>query len=87
VIRGGCDPIPLDKGGPVLGVLPGSAYESARIHLQTGDVLLQRLARIVSSHLQQTPSELIDTIYASVIEFQGTSVLADDLTLVVLKVL
>jgi len=40
VIRGGCDPIPLDKGGPVLGVLPGSAYESARIHLQTGDVLL-----------------------------------------------
>jgi sigma-B regulation protein RsbU (phosphoserine phosphatase) len=48
---------------------------------------VQRLARIVSSHLQQTPSELIDTIYASVIEFQGTSVLADDLTLVVLKVL
>ena len=106
VIRGGCDPIPLDKGGPVLGVLSGSAYESARIHLETGDVLLlftdgvveaqnpageeysvQRLARIVSSHLQQTPSELIDTIHASVIEFQGTSVLADDLTLVVLKVL
>jgi len=51
------------------------------------NISVQRLARIVSSHLQQTPSELIDTIYASVIEFQGTSVLADDLTLVVLKVL
>ncbi len=106
VIRGGCDPIPLNKGGPVLGVLPGSAYESAKIDLRGGDVLVlftdgvveaqnpageeysvKRLARIVSSNLQQNPGELIKTIHASVTEFQGTSVLADDLTLVVLKIL
>jgi serine phosphatase RsbU (regulator of sigma subunit) len=41
----------------------------------------------VSSNLHQNPGELIETIHASVIEFQGTSVLADDLTLVVLKIL
>jgi len=47
----------------------------------------QRLARIVSSHLQQSPSELIETIYASVSDFRETTLLADDLTLVVLKTL
>jgi serine phosphatase RsbU (regulator of sigma subunit) len=41
----------------------------------------------VSSNLQQNPGELIKTIHASVTEFQGTSVLADDLTLLVLKIL
>ena len=30
VIRAGTDPSPLDKGGPVLGVLPNSHYESRR---------------------------------------------------------
>ena len=106
VIRDGRDPIPLDKGGPVLGMLPGSEYESEEITLQTGDVLVlftdgvveaqnpageeysvKRLASVVSSHLQQSPGELIEAIHASVIEFRGTSVLADDLTLVVLKTL
>ena len=90
----------------MLGVLPGSAYESAKIDLCGGDVLVlftdgvveaqnpageeysvKRLARIVSSNLQQNPGELIKAIHASVTEFQGTSVLADDLTLVVLKIL
>ena len=106
VIRDGRDPIPLDKGGPVLGVLLGAGYESELVNLQTGDVLVlftdgvveaqnpageeysaKRLASIVSSHLQQRPGELIETIHASVIGFQGTSVLADDLTLIVLKTL
>jgi sigma-B regulation protein RsbU (phosphoserine phosphatase) len=104
LIRGCRDPIPLDKGGPVLGVLPGAGYESEQIDLRTGDVLVlftdgvveaqnpageeysaKRLAGIVSSHLQQSPGELIETILASVVQFQGTTVLADDLTLVVLK--
>jgi sigma-B regulation protein RsbU (phosphoserine phosphatase) len=90
----------------VLGVLPGSGYESEQIDLRTEDVLVlftdgvveaqnpageeysaKRLARIVSSHLQQSPRELIETILASVIQFQGTTVLADDFTLVVLKTL
>ena len=47
----------------------------------------QRLVGIVSSHLQQSPAELIETIYASVSDFRETTVLADDLTLVVLKTL
>jgi serine phosphatase RsbU (regulator of sigma subunit) len=41
----------------------------------------------VSSHLQQSPGELIETIHASVIQFRQTTVLADDFTLVVLKTL
>jgi phosphoserine phosphatase RsbU/P len=90
----------------VLGMLPGSGYESEQINLQTGDVLVlftdgvveaqnpageeysvKRLASVVSSHLQQSPGQLIEAIHASVIEFRGTSVLSDDLTLVVLKTL
>jgi len=104
VIRAGTDPSPLDKGGPVLGVLPDSHYESAKISLRQGDVLVlytdgaveaenpageqysvERLSRTVSLHLQQNASELIETIYTSVIEFRQTTSLADDLTLVLLK--
>ena len=104
VIRAGTDPSPLDKGGPVLGVLPDSHYESAKISLRQGDVLVlytdgaveaenpageqysvERLSRTVSLHLQQNASELIETIYTSVIEFRQTTTLADDLTLVLLK--
>jgi sigma-B regulation protein RsbU (phosphoserine phosphatase) len=45
----------------------------------------QRLAKVVISHLEQSPGELITTIHSSVVEFVGTPQLADDLTLVVLK--
>ena len=104
VIRAGTDPSPLDKGGPVLGVLPNSHYESEKISLRQGDVLVlytdgaveaenpageqysaERLSRTVSLHLQQNASELIETIYTSVIQFRKTTSLADDLTLVLLK--
>jgi serine phosphatase RsbU (regulator of sigma subunit) len=106
VIRDGQEPILLNKGGPVLGVVPGCDYESARIDLETGDVVVlftdgvveaespageeysaRRLATTVSSHLQQNPGELVDTILASVTEFRGTDMRADDLTLVVMKTL
>ena len=40
LIRAGTDPSPLDKGGPVLGVLPDSNYESEKITLRQGDVLV-----------------------------------------------
>jgi phosphoserine phosphatase RsbU/P len=46
-----------------------------------------RLAKIVSSHLQESASELIESIYASVTQFQGTTAQTDDMTLVVLKAL
>jgi Stage II sporulation protein E (SpoIIE)/PAS fold len=39
LLRAGSDPIPLDKGGPV-GVLPNSDYESDKIDLRHGDVLV-----------------------------------------------
>jgi sigma-B regulation protein RsbU (phosphoserine phosphatase) len=106
LIRAGADPIPLDKGGLVLGLLPGADYESDKVELRPGDVLVlytdgtveaenpageqystQRLATVVSSHLQQSPRELIETIHASVVEFAGTPQLADDLTLLVVKTL
>jgi sigma-B regulation protein RsbU (phosphoserine phosphatase) len=106
VIRSCQDAISLDKGGPVLGVLPGSGYESEQIDLRTGDVLVlftdgvveaqnpageeysaKRLTKIVSSNLEQSPGELIDTIHASITQFRETTALADDLTLVVLKTL
>jgi sigma-B regulation protein RsbU (phosphoserine phosphatase) len=106
LVRAGADPNPLDRGGPVLGVLPNSKYESDRIALNRGDVLAlytdgiveaespageqystTRLARIVGSHLQDSASELIESIYSSVIQFQGTTAQADDMTLVVLKAL
>jgi len=104
LIRDGLSPFGLDKGGPVLGLLPGADYETGRVDLHIGDVLVlytdgvveaenpegeeysaQRLARIVGSHLQQHPSELIETIYASIGDFRETTLLADDFTLVVLK--
>jgi serine phosphatase RsbU (regulator of sigma subunit) len=98
LIRDGLSPITLDKGGPVLGLLPGADYETGRVDLHIGEVLVlytdgvveaeysaQRLARIVGSHLQQGPSELIETIYASIGDFRETTLLADDFTLVVLK--
>jgi sigma-B regulation protein RsbU (phosphoserine phosphatase) len=106
LIRAGTDPSPLDKGGPVLGVLPDSKYESAKISLRQGDVLVlytdgaveaenpageqysaERLSKTVGSHLQQNASELIETIYGSVTQFRETKALADDLTLVVVKML
>jgi sigma-B regulation protein RsbU (phosphoserine phosphatase) len=90
----------------VLGLLPGADYESDKVELRPGDVLVlytdgtveaenpageqystQRLATVVSSHLQQSPRELIETIHASVVEFAGTPQLADDLTLLVVKTL
>lgn len=104
LIRASRDPSQLDKGGPVLGVLPNSRYDSERISLCRGDVLVlytdgaveaenpageqysaERLSRTVSLHLQQNASELIETIYASVIQFREAPSLADDLTLVLLK--
>ena len=106
LIRAGAEPIPLDKGGLVLGLLPGADYESDKVVLRPGDVLVlytdgtveaenpageqystQRLATVVSSHLQQSPRDLIDTIYDSVVEFSGTPQLADDVTLLVVKTL
>ena len=106
LIRAGTDPSPLDKGGPVLGVLPDSKYESAKISLRQRDVLVlytdgaveaenpageqysaERLSKTVGSHLQQNASELIETIYGSVTPFRETKALADDLTLVVVKML
>lgn len=104
LIRAGTEPRLLEKGGPVLGVLPDSNYESEAISLWRGDVLVlytdgaveaenpageqysaERLSRTVSLHSEQPAGELIETIYASVIQFRETSSLADDLTLVVLK--
>ena len=106
LIRASLDPILLDKGGPVLGLLPPADYQSDKIELRPGDVLVlytdgtveaenpageeysaRRLATVVSSHLDQSPSELITTIHASVVEFAETPQLADDLTLLVLKTL
>lgn len=46
-----------------------------------------RLATIVSSHLQESADQLIESIYASVIQFRGAAPQADDMTLVTLKAL
>ena len=88
----------------MLGVLPNSHYESEKISLRQGDVLVlytdgaveaenpageqysaERLSKTVSLHLQQNASQLIETIYTSVIQFRRPTSLADDLTLVLLK--
>lgn len=88
----------------MLGLLPDSEYESARIDLRQGDVLIlytdgaveaenpageqysaERLLKTVSLHLHQSASQLVETIYTSVIQFRETTSLADDLTLVLLK--
>ena len=88
----------------MLGVLPDSKYESEKINLRQGDVLVlytdgaveaenpageqysaTRLAKIVIAYPQQNANELVETIYRSITKFRGTKLLADDLTLVVLK--
>ncbi|MGA8441871.1 MAG: PP2C family protein-serine/threonine phosphatase [Candidatus Sulfotelmatobacter sp.] len=40
LLRAGTDPNTLDKGGPVLGVLPNSDYESDTVDLRHGDILV-----------------------------------------------
>jgi sigma-B regulation protein RsbU (phosphoserine phosphatase) len=40
LIRDGLSPIALDKGGPILGLLPGADYETGRVDLHIGDVLV-----------------------------------------------
>jgi sigma-B regulation protein RsbU (phosphoserine phosphatase) len=106
LFRAGKDPTPLDMGGPILGVLPDSDYNSAEIGLHQGDILVlytdgaveaenpareqysaARLASVVSSHMQQTADELIETVHSSVAEFCEGAPLADDLTFVLSKVL
>ena len=106
LVRAGADPNPLERGGPVLGVLPNSKYESDVIALRHGDVLVlytdgvvetesptgeqysaTRLAAIVRSRMQQSANELIESVYASVTQFRGTTPQADDMTLVMLKAL
>jgi len=47
----------------------------------------KRLATIVSSHPQESAEELVESIYSSVTQFRGTTPQADDMTLLVLKVL
>ena len=47
----------------------------------------KRLAAIVSSHPQESAEELVESIYSSVAQFRGTTPQADDMTLLVLKVL
>jgi hypothetical protein len=42
-------------------------------------------SKIASMYSQQSADELVETIYRSITEFRGTKLLADDLTLVVLK--
>ena len=44
-----------------------------------------RLLKTVSLNREQDAGELIETIYTSLIQFRGTTPLADDLTLVLLK--
>ena len=44
-----------------------------------------RLAKVVSLYPELSANELVETIYGSITEFRGTRLLADDLTLVVLK--
>jgi serine phosphatase RsbU (regulator of sigma subunit) len=46
----------------------------------------ERLVSLVQSHAGRTAQELVEAIHAAVMEFKGTSVLDDDLTLIVLKV-
>jgi len=47
----------------------------------------KRLATIVSSHPHESAEELVESIYSSVTQFRGTTPQADDMTLLVLKVL
>ncbi len=95
----------LEKGGPVIGLFPGATFESDRIRLEPGDVLVlytdgvveaenslaeqysrERLVSLVRRHTDMSAQYLVERIYASVVEFTGTDVLRDDLTLSVLKV-
>jgi sigma-B regulation protein RsbU (phosphoserine phosphatase) len=45
----------------------------------------ERLLSVVKSHHTKTAQQLVATTYVSVIEFTGTNILEDDLTVLVLK--
>lgn len=40
LLRAGAAPMQLEKGGPVLGLIPDAEYETAAVALQKGDILL-----------------------------------------------
>jgi len=40
VVRENCQPIQLDKGGLLLGCIPGAEYEQAEVKLRSGDILM-----------------------------------------------
>ena len=65
-------------------------HDASRLHYDSENPAgeqysAERLSKTVSLHLHQSASQLVETIYTSVIQFRETASLADDLTLVLLK--
>ena len=96
----------LVSGGPVLGIIRGSAYNERFIDLIPGDVLVlytdgvveaenpagemfgrERLRELVRANEALDAKSLCETVYREVLHFGNQSELADDTTVVVLKVL
>jgi serine phosphatase RsbU (regulator of sigma subunit) len=68
-------------------IAPSGEVDSFRIadKIAIGSAVTRRPGIFISLHFQQNASELIETIYTSVIQFRETTFLADDLTLALLK--
>jgi sigma-B regulation protein RsbU (phosphoserine phosphatase) len=96
----------LDRGGVVIGIMPGVEYEEGEIVLRPGDDLVMytdgiteamnpdgdmygedRLEDVLCAHRKATAREIEERVYTNVKDFTAGAAQADDLTMVVIKML
>jgi serine phosphatase RsbU (regulator of sigma subunit) len=96
----------LDRGGTVIGLMPGIAYEEGAIVLEPGDDLVlytdgiteatnpdeemfgeKRLDEVLLAHRHASAREIEEQLYARLTDFTRGASQADDVTMVVVKMI
>jgi serine phosphatase RsbU (regulator of sigma subunit) len=94
----------LDRGGVVIGVIPGTTYEEGNTLLRPGDSVVlytdgiteatnlrdemygeARLEEVLAAHRHASAREIEEQVYTNVKDFTEGAAQADDLTMVVVK--
>ena len=106
LVRGSGEVEKLDKGGLVAGFIPGTAYETGEVKLDTGDLVFvysdgvteaespegeefgeERLIETLVAARALPADEIADTVIRAVRDHSQLDVQADDITLLILRVI